>query len=292
MKIPIIATGMSGLVGTRVQELLNDNFEFTDLSLTNGIDITNLEEIEKVILDSPAKIILHMAAKTDVDGCEEDKIFGEEGTAWQINVVGTENIVRCAENSGKHIIYISTDFVFDGTKDSYSENDTPNPVNWYGRTKWEGEELILNSKTSGTIVRLAYPYRAYFPERKDFVRRIIEKLTKGEKISGLTDHIFTPTFIDDIAFGLKLIFEKQLYGIYHLTGSQSMSVNEGIKLIAEKFNFKAKIESVLRKDYFKNRAFRPFKLALKNDKIKELGINMMSFNEGLTEVKKQLSSFS
>src|SRR3989338_4530425 len=86
MKPQILATGISGLVGTRVQELLQDKFEFTDLSLATGVDVTNYEDLENHIRNSPAKIILHMAAKTDVDGCEDDKIFGEEGKAWVINV--------------------------------------------------------------------------------------------------------------------------------------------------------------------------------------------------------------
>ena len=135
MKPQILATGISGLVGTRVQELLQDKFEFTDLSLATGVDVTNYEDLENHIRNSPAKIILHMAAKTDVDGCEDDKIFGEEGKAWVINVTGTENIVKIAEKCGKKVIYISTDFVFDGTRDSYSEDDEANPLNWYAMTK-------------------------------------------------------------------------------------------------------------------------------------------------------------
>ena len=141
------------------------------------------------------QIVLHMAAKTNVDGCEEDKArdkeileykdpqkqeqaWMEEKTAWTINVFGTQNIIDACQKTNKKLIYISTDFVFDGTKKAYSEEDKPNPINWYAKTKYEGEKIIQNSGLDYVIARIAYPYRAFF-ERKDFVRAIlIDKLEK------------------------------------------------------------------------------------------------------------------
>lgn len=287
MKIPILTTGFSGLVGTRIAELLGDDFEFTDLSLTTGVDITNCDDVEKMVEDSSAKIILHLAAKTDVDGCEDDKVLGEEGAAWLVNVVGTQNIVAAAKKYGKRVVYISTDFVFDGTKEYYNENDTPNPVNWYGYTKYEGERRVMEGTLSHTIVRIAYPYRSFYKEKADFVRRIIAKLKAKEEIWAVTDHIFTPTFIDDIALAFKILLNRELNGIYHVVGSQSLTVNEATKLIAEKFSLKAKIKPVTREVYFRGRAFRPFRLILKNGKIGKLGIKMRSFVEGLEELIKQ-----
>lgn len=275
-------------MGTRIQELLQDYYEFTDLSLATGVDITNVEDVEKNFAGSPAKIILHMAAKTDVDACEDDRILGEEGSAWLINVIGTENIVNKAEQYGKRVIYVSTDFVFDGTKDGYDEHDIPNPVNWYGRTKYEGEQIVARAKVNSTIVRLAYPYRAKFAEKKDFVRKILSELEKTGKVYGLVDHIFTPTFIDDIAAAIKILTEKDLAGIYHVVGSQDLPVIDAVRLIAEIFSLKGQIEPVKRNEYFKDRAFRPSKLALNNDKIKKLGCHMKTFDEGLKTVKLQI----
>lgn len=275
-------------MGTRIQELLQDYYEFTDLSLATGVDITNLEGVEKKFAGSPAKIILHMAAKTDVDACEDDRILGEEGSAWLINVIGTENIVNKAEQYGKRVIYVSTDFVFDGTKDSYDEHDVPNPVNWYGRTKYEGEQIVARAKVNSTIVRLAYPYRAKFAEKMDFVRRILSELEKTGKVYGLVDHVFTPTFIDDIAAAIKILIEKDLAGIYHVVGSLDLPVIDAVRLIAEIFSLKGQIEPVKRSEYFKDRAFRPSKLALNNDKIKKLGVSMKTFDEGLKIMKLQI----
>ena len=290
MKPQILATGISGLVGTRVQELLQDKFEFTDLSLATGVDVTNYEDLENHIRNSPAKIILHMAAKTDVDGCEDDKIFGEEGKAWVINVTGTENIVKIAEKCGKKVIYISTDFVFDGTRDSYSEDDEANPLNWYAVTKHEAEKLVLEYSNS-CVIRIAYPYRSTFSAKKDFVRRILDKMEHKETVIAITDHIITPTFIDDIAKGLGEFLNKDLNGIYHLVGDQSVSVYDAVVMIASDFNYTdIDVRSVTRAVYFKERAFRPFKLVLKNDKIKKLGMSMCGFDQGLKIIRQQMLS--
>lgn len=288
MKIPILGTGLSGLVGSRIAELLSDSFEFTDLSLATGVDITNEEQILASFQNSSASIVLHMAAKTDVDSCEDDKIYGEEGAAWMVNVVGTANIVNAAKKYKKRLIYISTDFVFDGTKEFYREDMEVNPLNWYGFTKAEGERLVKAANINYTIIRLAYPYRSYYDQKFDFVRRIIDRAKSKQKVLALTDHIFTPTFIDDIAIALQILFERELIETFHVVGSESLTPMEAIKRITAKFDLKTDIVPITRGEFFKDRAFRPFKLALKNDKIAKLGIRMKRFDEGLEELKEQL----
>jgi dTDP-4-dehydrorhamnose reductase len=288
MKIPILASGLSGLVGTRVVELLDDKYDFTDLSLRTGIDIRDKEQIQDLFENSSARIVLHMAAYTDVDGCEDEKALGEDGTCWMVNVVGTQNMVEAAKRTNKRLIYISTDFVFDGTKDFYTEEDLPNPVNWYGYTKYEGEAKVKEAGLNYNIVRLAYPYRASFSLKTDFVRRIIEKVTRGEEIPSLTDHIFTPTLIDDIALALDLLMEKDISGVFHVVGSQPLTPFEAVQAVFKTFRLKGKIKKVERGEYFKDRAFRPLRLALKNDKITKLGARMHRFDDGLLEMKKQL----
>lgn len=288
MKTSVLSTGLTGLVGSRVVELLSDEFEFADLSLENGVDITNFDQVMENFNNSNAEVVLHMAAKTDVDACEDDKIYGEEGGAWVVNVIGTQNIVEAAKKCGKRVIYISTDFVFDGSKEYYSEGDSPNPINWYGYTKYEGERIVGNSSINYCIVRLAYPYRSFFPQKLDFVRRIMEKIKKGEKVYALTDHIFTPTFIDDIARVLRILLKKDTRDVFHAVGTSSLTPYKAIEIIMDVFKLKGQIEKITREEYFRNRAFRPFKLALKNDKITKLGLQTKTFDEGLGEMKKQL----
>ncbi len=285
----ILGTGMSGLVGSRVMQLLKDKYDFTDLSFSTGIDITDYEQVLDIFDKSESSVVLHMAAKTDVDSCEDDKILGEEGGAWMVNVVGTQNIADAAKKTNKRVIYISTDFVFDGTQDFYKEDDIPNPVNWYGITKFEGEQLLIKSGISHTIVRLAYPYRSNFGEKTDFVRRIIEKTKKSEDLNSLTDHIFTPTFIDEIAQALDIFLSKEIGGIYHVVGSESLSPYQAVEKIFDIFGLKGNIIPVTREIYFKRRAFRPCRLAIKNDKISKLGVKMSGFSEGLRNIKKQMA---
>lgn len=284
MKTPILATGLSGLVGTRIKEVLGETYEFTDLSFATGVDITKEEDVAQSFASSDAAIVLHMAAKTDVDGCEDDKIFGEDGAAWTVNVVGTENIVNAAKKTGKHIVYISTDFVFDGSHEEYTEDDEPNPVNWYGVTKHEAEIRVSGSGIPNTIVRIAYPY-GLKSVRPDFVTRIREVLSRGETAKVVTDHEFTPTYIDDIALALGKLFERRAEGIFHVVGSQSLTTKEAAETIQRVFSLPGKLEPVTRKEYFRDRAFRPFHLRLKNDRITKLGCSLRSFEEGLRTVK-------
>lgn len=293
MKTKIIGVGITGLVGSRIVELLKDDFEFINVSIETGADITRPETLKEPIEKSDARIILHLAAKADVDACEKDKPQAEFGAAWKINVVGTENIINAAKKKNKKIVYISTDFVFDGDHPpagGYTEEDKPNPKNWYAKTKYEGERRIAASGLPYLIVRIAYPYRAKFDLKRDFFRNIKEKLESNQKISVLTDHVFTPTFIDDIAYALKTIIESKAEGIFHVVGSGSQTPLTAAYQIAEEFNLpKFLIGETTREIYFKDRAFRPFQLRLKNDKISKLGVKMLNFNEGLQEIKRQLA---
>ena len=286
----ILATGLSGLVGSRIQELSKDKYQFENLSLDTGVDITDSEKIFSLITSSHASLVLHLAAKTDVDSCQKDMSQGTNGQAWKINVEGTKNVINACSRSGKKLIYVSTDFVFDGKKEKpYSEEDSPNPVNWYGQTKYEGEKLVTSSSLSWVILRLAYPYRANF-QKRDFVRALIDRLKDGEKVSLITDHIMTPTFIDDLSYALEKIVNKESLEIFHAIGSQFVSPFEAGVIIANIFGFdKNLLQKTTREEFFKNRAPRPFNLALENDKIQKLGIRMKTLREGILEIKKQLN---
>lgn len=281
----ILATGVYlSLVGSRITEVLKDKYEFD----SSTEDITDKNLIQNRIRQSDAEIVLHLAAKTNVDGCEEDKSLGENGTAWKVNVNGTENIAQACLETNKKLIYISTDFVFDGQKEGgYVEEDIPNPVNWYGQTKYEGEKKVQSICKNHIIARIAYPYRVS-GERVDFARGLIGKIRDSEFLPMIIDHVMTPTFIDDIANALDALLSKNQTGIFHVVGSQSVSPYEAALLICDIFGFeKSKIGKTTRQEFFKGRAPRGFKLILKNDKIKRLGINMKTFEEGLEEIKNQ-----
>jgi len=284
----ILGTGLTGLVGSRIVELLSPKYEFENVSRSTGIDIENKENVLAKICTSDAQVVLHLAAKANVDGCEADKSLGESGEAWRINVEGTRNVADACVRANKKLIYISTDFVFDGTKENYSEEDLPNPINWYAQTKFEGEKIVQNLNTPWIIARIAYPYRANF-SKPDFFRAILNRLRNGESVLAVTDHIFTPTFVDDIALAMDVLMEGNSRGIFHVVGSQSLTPFDAANLIADEFKLdKTKISQTVRAEFFKNRASRPFQLSLKNDKISKLGVSMESFKDGLEEIKANI----
>lgn len=293
MKPKIIGLGLNGLIGSRITELLADKYEFISLSRSTGVDITKKETLGIIKQHKDADFVLHLAGKTDVDGCEKDKELAEEGEAWIINVIGTQNVVDFCRDFGKKIIYVSTDFVFDGEKsegESYTEEDQPRPINWYAETKSEGEKVIEKSGADYIIARLAYPYRAKFEAKKDFVRVIMDRLQNGSTIKGVTDHIFCPTFIDDLALAIDALVQNDAMGIYHIVGSDAITPYNAALRIANVFDFdKSLVGQTSRDEFFANRAPRPFNLKLRNDKIEKLGVKMKGFEEGLLAIKSQLA---
>lgn len=284
----LFTIGGSGLVGSRIAELLQDRYTIDDLSLTNGVDITDPSSLDIIRNDKDHDAVLHIAAKADVDGCEQDKALGEEGAAYKINVGGTQHVVDACKVSSKKLLYISTDFVFDGSaKAEYVETDIPNPINWYGMTKYKGEEIIKNSGVSYAILRIAYPYRAdAFSLKKDFVHAIMGRFANNQPIAAVTDHIMTPTFIDDIAFAIDAILINDATGIYHVVGGQSLSPYDAFMLIADHFGYdKSLLSKTTREEFFEGKAPRPFNLSLNNAKIEKLGVKMRMFEESLKEIK-------
>jgi len=301
----ILGTGLTGLVGSRFVELLEKAYDFEYIS--HSVNILDKSSVIDFIASSSAQLVIHLAAKTHVDGCELDKekdkqilslgseiekedAWIKEQTAWGINVFGTQNIVEACKRTNKKIVYISTDFVFNGQKKSYDEEDTPDPVNWYAKTKYEGEKIVQHSGLDYLIVRPAYPYRSYF-ERTDIVRGILDKLRRGEKIKMVTDHIMKPTFIDDLVNALNILISTNQNGIFHIVGSQSITPYDLAVKIAKEFELdETLVSKITRREYFLGKASRPFCLNLKNDKIGRLGIEMSTFDQGLREVRKQMKT--
>ncbi|MBI5122296.1 SDR family oxidoreductase [Candidatus Roizmanbacteria bacterium] len=285
-KIKIFGIGISGLVGSRIVELLKDKYIFNNLSLDTGVDITNPETLDIIRKDQEHPIVLHLAALADVDGCERDKDLGEESMAYKINVGGTQNVIDACKNTNKKIIYISTDFVFDGENTperGYTEEDMPNPINWYAKTKLLGEEAVKNSGLSSLIVRIAYPFQQKeFELKKDFVHAILGRLQSGQVVKAVTDHVMTPTFIDDLATGIDVLIAKNETGISHVVGDSFVTPFEAAQKIADTFGFdKSLIQKTTRAEYFQGRAPRPFNLSMNNAKIKKLGVKMKTFEDGL-----------
>lgn len=281
----IIGTGLSGLVGTRIIQLLQPEFQFENLSLETGVDITQKDVVMNKFAASKAAWVFHFAATTDLDGIEKERHLGEKSNAWRVNVEGTRNVVEAARVNGMHVLFLSTDFVFDGNAGPYGEEMQPNPQSWYAVTKYEGEKLVSGLKNAGLILRIAFPYRAVQIGRPDFVHRIIEKLRSGESVVAPADQRITPTYIDDIARAIRCVVVNNASGIYHAVGTQALSPYDAAVLIARTHHLdESKIASATWAMYYKNRAPRPLQAVLKNNKIESMGVSLMPFSEGVRVV--------
>ncbi len=289
MKEQVIGTGLTGLVGSRVVEL-NPQYEFIDISYPQA-DITKIDTIESYFINHPdTKTVIHFAAFTDTKSAWEQR-FDLNSPCFQINVTGTQNIVNLCQKYHKHLIHISTDYVFNGQKESpYNEDDPVNALEWYGQTKAMAEKIAL--KTNATVARISFPYRREFAAKNDFIKGYLNKLQSGETLNLFTDQLITPTFIDDIAHALDILIQKQPGGIYHLVGSSVHSPHEVAQTVAKAFNLDVGLVKAasLEKYLKENPLARPFgkNQAISNRKLQEdLGVTMRTFDQALALLAPQ-----
>lgn len=276
--LKIAITGADGLVGSRIIEILKNDFNFINLS-QKVMDITDKSQVYQVLKDLSFDIFLHLAGYTNVAQAEREKEI-----CYKINVEGTKNVFEMVKRKKKKFIYISTDFVFDGKNPPYFEDSKPNPIGIYGKSKYEGEKIIANK---GMIVRISYPYRAKFEKKLDFLRKFKLLLEEKEALNLIEDSLMTPTFIDDIAWGLKYLINNFSCDIFHLVGADSLSPYEIGLLIAEKFNLdKSLIKKISFKEFTQSKPYFPQWSEIKSKKNNFW--KMKSFEEGINLIKSQI----
>lgn len=286
----ILGTGLSGLVGTRLITLLGDHMNFQNLSLENGVDITRKDDVDSYLQNSDAPWVFHLAAYTDVQGAEKERELQENSTAWKVNVSATENIVANCKKLNKRLVYIDTDYAFDGKNWPYDEDAPTSPLGWYAITKTEGARRVRTLGENGLIIRISNPYRAHPVGKKDFVHKMRERLEQGLEITAPHDQQFVPTFIDDLARAIDILVKENASGIYHVVSSSALSPYEAAISIAQVFGLD---ESLVKKttfaQMFKDRAPAPQYAVLTQQKIQRLGFTPRSFLDGIREVKSQES---
>lgn len=285
----IAVSGSNGFIGGKITPLLQRKHKIIPLLREEGFDITNQDVVMDSISQINCEIILHLAAYTNVDEAEKQKIYGQDSEVWKTNVQGSANIAQAAKKFDKKLIYISTDMVFGkNEQDSYHEKDNPSPVNFYGETKLEGEKLIKNIISDATILRIAYPY-TFNAEKGDYVRLFIRLLKEGKPFSSVADCYYTPTYIDDIATVINVIIERNLTGVIHGTSGEKLSGFEIAQKIADKLGFdKNLVSPTTRAEFFKDRAPRAKNTALFNDTLNQLGIKLHTLEEALDEIPQEL----
>lgn len=285
----VIGTGLSGLVGSRVVELLSPAYSFRNLSLETGVDITDHAAVEKAIReDASAGWVFHFAAYTNVQGAEKDRALAEKSPAWKVNVEATEHIVSVCRGLGKPVLYIDTDYAFDGeSRTPYAEDATVNPKGWYAVTKTEGAKRVL-SYDRGLVIRISNPYRANPVGKTDFVHKMLERLAAGLPIKAPADQLFVPTFVDDLAYAVEKLAAEKASGIYHVVGASSVSPLDAARIVAATYGMDTKlISETTFAEYFKDRAPVPQYAVLSHAKADRLGITLHDFAGGMSEVRRQ-----
>lgn len=232
----VLIFGGSGLVGSQFIEINKDrvNIHSPDISET---DILNKNEVLKAAADFKADFIINFAAFTDVQEAQQQK-DDEGGSCYQVNVTGAKNIAQVCKEFDIRLIHISTDYVFDGNKPAaaYKEEDSPNPLNWYGKTKYLAEKVVQDSGCTFVIVRISMPFSSHYDLKVDVARFFLGQLRKNLEIKAITDQKVTPVFVDDVANALYEIIKKDVSGIYHVVSTGWMSPFEFSQLIAQAFN--------------------------------------------------------
>lgn len=292
MKILLI--GGSGLVGSRFIELFKDEFKI-DAPSHSDLDIINPHSLSEYLKAHPSEAVLNFSGFTNVDLAEEER-DDLNGLSYKLNVLAVHNLAKICADLGKHLIHISTDYVFDGRKDNeaYTEEDLTNPVNWYGRTKLMGEEGILSTgATLYAIARIEMPYSATFKKKNDFARFFYQSLKEGKEIKAITDQKITPVFVDDCVRALKAIIENNFRGIIHVASSDSTTPFEYATMLAEAMEVDKKlIKGVKFEEFNKGRkASRPQHSWMSVKKFESIfGKDVLKSNkEGMKEFLKQAS---
>jgi dTDP-4-dehydrorhamnose reductase len=290
MKILII--GGSGVIGWNILKFFKDKkidvdftFNTNQINRNNSkfLDITNEKKTSDLITKINPDIVIHAAALSNVDLCERNKELSN-----QINVNGTHNIIKGCQKTSSKIIYISTSFVFSANNKKYTENDIPSkPKTHYGFTKLEGEKLVLKSELESLILRIDQPYfwkKSW--QHTNSVLRVIETLSKKQKLKEIIDWVNAPTYIPDFINAVDMLINNNKIGIFHLTGPDFISRFDWALKTAEIFALDNKLLIPINSSQL-NLDIQRDSINLDNKKIlKETGIKMRGVKEGLLDMQK------
>ena len=297
-KRKIFITGVNGLLGQKLVAQLAERGTFEIYGCGKGLcripdqkfdyvtlDITEKEEVDRVISSIKPDIILHGAAMTNVDECELN-----QEAAYIVNVKATEYLLKAAEQISSHFIFVSTDFIFSGEKGPLDENAIPAPVNYYGETKLEAERIVQASSTKWAIARTVLVFGiAHDMSRSNIILWVKSSLEAGKNIQVVDDQFRTPTLAEDLAEGCILIAEKEVEGIYNISEKDFMSPYEMAIMTAEYFNLDQSLIARVDSKIFTQPAKRPLITGFIIDKAqKELGYEPKTFRTAIAILSKQI----
>ncbi|MEM3545939.1 MAG: SDR family oxidoreductase [Candidatus Bathyarchaeia archaeon] len=233
----ILITGASSLPGFRtVKKCLEKGYDVsavyheTPIQVEHGnlkkirLDVRDLESFKRIVFNGKFDVVVHMAALGDVDLCERDRSL-----AWSTTVEPSIALAKWSFEIQSFLIYLSTDYVFDGERGGYCEYDPPNPVNYYGLVKFAGEVAFRSSNVDCAIVRASSIY-GFGPGRKNFAKFLVERLEKGEEVKALIDQYTTPTQARLLGEAIAEIIERKLTGVFHVAGERMSRYEFALKV--------------------------------------------------------------
>lgn len=238
-----LVTGSAGLVGSQVVKDLTEssnqiyscyNSSKPEFGILTQMDLTNSENIIKVIEKTKPDVIIHLAAMTNVDQCETEKEL-----ALKINAKATQIISKQAAKQGAFLVYVSTDYVFDGEGGMKKESDKPNPINYYGKSKLEGELALRDMASSWCIARTSTPFGMH-QTKKSFPVWVVENLLAKKETIAVTDQYTSPTYLPNLSKMIVEIATRQLSGVIHVAGATRISRYEMACLVADKLSLDKK----------------------------------------------------
>ena len=299
----LLITGSNGLLGQKIVyavlkrrniDLIATSRGSNRLIETTGyvyepLDITNKNEVERIIGFYKPDCVIHTAAMTNVDACESDR----EGCLAQ-NVQAVEYIVDACNKIGAHLVHVSTDFIFDGEAGPYAEDATPNPVSYYGWSTAEAERIVQEKSKDWAILRTILVYGVVdHMSRSNVVLWAKGALEKGNPINVVDDQFRMPTLAEDLAEGCLLAFEKHASGIFNISGKDYMSVLELVQRVADFYGYRKDIIHPISSSTLNQPAKRPPRTGFDLSKsTRILGYQPHSFEEGLALLDKQLKNAS
>lgn len=288
----VLLTGANGLLGQYlVKTLLEKGYrvvatgkgenrhpvEHADRFVYYEMDILDEPRVNEVMVKEKPEVVVHAAAMTQVDDCEKDPERCEA-----VNVRGTAQVLVNAEAVARHFIYISTDFVFDGEKGMYWEEEDCRPVNFYGFTKLQAEGIAETSTIPCAIVRTCLVYgNPLHGKRSNIFSWVKGSLEAGQPIKVVDDQWRTPTYVEDLAMGIEQIIDKGATGTFHLSGEEGMSPYGFACRVAAHFDLDAGLIDKVTAQNFTQPGRRPPRTGFNIEKAKrELGFSPRKLEEG------------
>lgn len=285
----VLIIGASGFLGKELYKVfsLDKEYHTYGTCLKNEIlnfehlDVTNLENVNNVFLRTKPNIVIITAALTNVEYCEVNK-----EDAYKINVIGIKNVIRLCKTYSSKVIYVSTEYVFDGNNGPYDETCPVSPINYYGRTKLQGEEIIQDNINDYLIARTTVVY-GWDLNSKNFIMQLIKNLSENKFMKVPNDQISSPTYCPNLARMIKESCDRNILGVINMVGSDIKNRYYFAIKAAEILNLNIKLLIPTETKTLGQIARRPLNAGLKIDKVTKILHNEpMSIEEGLYEVKK------